>query len=131
LNEGLSNSLLPKKPTEKNAPLGATHMLEQLANLLSNWQKDKHRTGSTWTSIRHIGLPEVELPGEADAGLEPPPVVGKPPSVLDMFGIEILERLALGRDRLGVELVWAGSKMMAAMSGNWRDRSPWDRNGGQ
>jgi hypothetical protein len=40
-------------------------------------------------------LLEVELPEDADAGLEPPLVVGEPPSVLNMFGIEILGRLAL------------------------------------
>src|ERR1700722_14245024 len=36
------------------------------------------RIGPTWAFIKHVGMPEVDLPVSCDAKLEPLPVVGEP-----------------------------------------------------
>ena len=67
------------------------------------------RIESTWAFIKHVGMPEVDLPVDADAKLEPLPVVGEPPNGLDIFSIEILGRPVLRRDRLGILTLWLGN----------------------
>lgn len=88
---------------------GHTHWPVDTLSTKLRLQTHMSRIGSTWAFIKHVGVPEVDLPVDAGAKLEPLPVVGEPPNGLDIFSIEMLGRL-VAQERQARDIdTWLGN----------------------